>query len=179
MNNKPLLAVPIKYGLVASIFNIILLVIFFQMGRHPLLIPIYFDSRIIIFLIFIYFAIRDYRENHNGGYLHLWEGMILGIITYVIVGIVGAFFIKIYGSINPEFLSGYISDTVQGMEANKEELVNGSQKVKMTQEEYDGYVEIVKNTTISNLAVDYFIKTLIIGFLIPMIYSVFFRKVNR
>ena len=174
---SPMWRVPIKFGLVGAILSIILMIALYSTGRHPLVLPPYLDSRIIIFLIFIYFAVREFKEIYNEGYLHLWQGLLVGSVVYVTVGLVGAVFIVLYTNYDANFLSLYIDLTADGMEAAKAELVFGDQKVKMSEEEFMNHLASLKTTTAINLAVDYFIKSCIIGFFVPLLYSVFFRKV--
>jgi len=176
---SPMFKVPIKYGLVATVINAILMIILLKSGRHPLLIPPYFDARIIIFLIFIYFSIREFKEFHNNGILHMWQGLIIGMVTYLIVGFFGSFFIIIYTKFDPSFLTGYIESAIRGAEIFKEELMAGERGVSMTEEEYQNHITQLKQTSANLLAFDYFIKSCLLGFFIPLIYSVLFRRTEK
>ena len=178
MRNSPLIKLPFKYGLISSLFVIVLLMILYVGDKHPLLIPIIFDIRIFIFLLFIFFAIKDYRDNHGGGYLHLWQGLIIGTTLYVTVGFVVSFFLYVYIKLDPGFLNEYIAGAEQGMLDQKEVMVNGPQKVKMTIEEFNFQLESLKSTSAGQIAVDYFFKTLFLGVFIPLVYSIIFRKVE-
>ena len=175
----PLWGVSIKFGLVAAALNIALMLLLFYTGKHPLLIPPYMDGRIIVFLIFIYFTIREFRDSLNEGILHYWQGFLLGFGVYVTVGILGSIFVMIFNSIDPTFLTSYIEKTAAGMEAAYDEMVNGPQKVKMSDEQFQQNLTALKATTSGILAIDYFIKTCLMGFLVPLIYSVFLRNVPK
>ena len=176
---SPLLKIPIKFGVFAALLSIAVILVMYFSGKHPLLLPPYLDSRILIFLIFIYFAIREYKDNFNGGLLHFWEGMILGIVLYVFAGLMGGLFIYTFSRFQPEFVGLYISQATEAVTIAREQLINGQQAVTMTQEEFEGHLASLKETTASILAVDYFIKTCIVGFFIPLFYSVVFRKTDR
>ena len=182
MNNniaRPLFKIPLKYGAVAAVLSIAVLLLFYYMARHPLLIPPYMDSRILIFLIFTYFAIREYKENYNGGILHFWEGMILGMVLYLFVGLMGSLFIYTFSRLDQGFITLYIDQATGAVELAKEQLINGPQGVRMSEEEFVRHLASLKETTAPILAVDYFIKTCIVGFFIPLIYSVIFRRTGR
>ncbi len=178
-NQKSLIQVPFRYGVYGSIVNALFIFLLYSTGRHPILIPPFLDSRILVFLVFIYFVIRDYKENYNSGFLHTWEGILLGIQTYMWIGLLGSVFVYTLGRIHPAFVSDYITNAILGMETAKEELMNGPQAVKMTVEEYQRHLNALKQTTAANLAVDYFLKSLLIGFFIPLVYAALFRKVER
>ena len=173
-----LIRIPLKFGVVAGMLNVLMMVMFFLFGKHPSLFPIYFDSRIIILLIFIYFVIREYKEYHSGGLLHFWEGMVLGITSYVMVGLLGSLFILLYDLFDPTYLSSYIEGARKGAEVYREQSINGPQAVKMTEDEFNRHITALGDTSAWKLANDYFVKTCFIGFLIPVVYSVFFRKVE-
>lgn len=178
MNNtrKTILQLSLKYGVIGAALNLVVVLILYFSGKHPLLFPFFLDPRILIFLIFIYFVIRDYKENFNQGYLHFWQGIILGVVTYTTIGLLGSLFIFTFSRLNPEFLESYISGAMNGMELAKEELLNGPQKVRMTIEEYNRHLTALQETSSATLAADYFLKSLFLGFLIPLLYSVLFRK---
>ena len=79
---KPLFKVALKYALTASLLAITLVIILFYTGKHPLLIPIAYDFRILLFGVFIYFSIREFKTFHNSGELHCWQGLLIGIFFY-------------------------------------------------------------------------------------------------
>lgn len=177
--NKQLLLVPVKFGIVAGILNVILMIILFYSGKHPALLPPYLDSRILVFIIFMYFTLKEYRNYHNEGFLHMWEGLILGFFVYTIVGIIGFLSIIILDMAGTGFINQYITLATEGLMNMREELINGPQAIKMTEMEFDTHITTLKSTTALQLGFDYFIKSILIGFFIPIIYTVFLRKVNR
>ena len=176
---QPLYRTSLIFGSAGALINIVLLLFLYFLGRHPLLIPPFLDARLLIFLVFIYFAIREFKYNQNNGTLHFWQGMILGVLTYTIIGLLGSFFVYLFSSFYPEFLNRYISGALDGMEAMKEEMINGPQKVKLTLEEYNKQFKLLSDTSSGQIALDYFIKSMIMGFFIPLVYSIIFRKVNN
>ena len=179
INRIPVLVrVPLKFGSASALLSMVVMWVLYSFGKHPLLIPLYFDSRIILLLIFIFFAVREYKEYHGNGMLHYWEGMALGITTYVVMGLLGGLFILIYDIFDATFVTTYISGAREGAEKFRDELLNGSQPIKMTEEEFNRHMEALGRTTSWVLAKDYFIKTCFLGLFIPFIYSAFFRKVN-
>ena len=105
--------------------------------------------------------------------------MLIGIMTYLTVGILGAVFVYIFSNIETSFVTEYISTAREGMMNAKETLINGPQGVKMSEEEFQRHLSSLEETTSGILAVDYFIKSCVVGFFIPLFYSVIFRKVEK
>jgi len=174
-----LIKVPLKFGLVAGVMSVLLMFVLFNYGRHPALIPPFLDFRIIVLLICVFFAIREYKELYNEGFLHFWEGLTIGILTYVILGLIGALFILVYDAFDNSYVEYYISGAIEGAEKYREQLINGPQPVKMSEEEFNSHLTALESTTAGVLARDFFIKTCLIGFLIPLLYGAVFRKVDR
>lgn len=171
----PLTKVPLKYGLIGSALAVVLILIFYFSGRHPLLIPIFYDYRIFLFGVFIFFGIKEFKEYYNDNRLHFWQGIVIGVIIYLTIGVLVGLFIMLFSSIQPEFLQQYIEGTIRGLELNKEQLINES-PIKITEEEYQKQILLLKKIEAYKLAWDYFIKSCVIGFFISIIMAVIMRK---
>ncbi|MEM7108822.1 MAG: DUF4199 domain-containing protein [Bacteroidota bacterium] len=172
---KPLFKVAFKYAITASVLGIGLFLLLFYTGRHPLLIPILYDFRILLFGVFIYFSIREFKTYHNAGELHFWQGLLIGIFFYVLVGAVVGCVIGLFATLQPEFLSEYVQSNVLGLEMNKDQLTADG-PVNMTEAEFNRQLELIKATGPATLGVDYFIKSCIIGFFISILLGVILRK---
>jgi len=176
MNNiKPLYRIPLKYGAAAAGLAVLLMMVMFFADKHPMLIPVYYDYRIFLFAVIIFFSIKEYRDYYNGGKLHFWEGLVNGFLVYLIVALIVGIFIWVFSLIVPDFLNDYISGTIRGLELDKEQLTT-SGSVTITEEEFQKQVDMLKNINPSLLTLDYIIKSLVIGFPITLILSVFLRR---
>ncbi len=175
---KPIISIPLKYGLIGSVLAIILLSVLYYTGTHPLLIPTFFDYRIILFGLFIFFGIKEFKDYHNEGFLQFWQGMVIGIGIYVVIGLVVGLFLIAFAAIEPQFHEDYIAGTIRGLELNKDQLLNQG-KITITEEQYNDQLEKLKNTPISYLGVDYFIKSGVLGFFLTIILSVILRKSEK
>lgn len=171
----PLKRVPLKYGLIGAALSAVLILVFYFSDRHLLLIPIYYDFRIFLFGVFIFFGIKEFKEYYNEDRLHFWQGIVIGIIIYITIGILVGAFIMIFSEIQPEFLQQYIDGTIRGMELNKELLTTES-PINITEEEYQKQIELLKETPPINLSIDFFIKSCLIGFFISILLAVIMRK---
>ena len=122
-NWNPLVKVPLKYGAAGAVLAIILLVILYFANRHPLLIPIIYDYRILLFGILIFFSLKEFRDYHNGGVLHFWQAMAAGIMCYMTVAVVAGIFILVLGMVEPNFVDSYVKIALSDLESNKELFV--------------------------------------------------------
>lgn len=172
---KPLFSVPIKFGLIGSILAMIVIIALYYSGTHPLLIPIFFDYRIVLFVIFILLGLKEFKDYRNGGFLQFWQGMIIGIGIYLIIGLLVGVFVVVYSNIDVDFHSQYIEGTIKGLELDKEQLVNTG-SITISEEEFQNQVEMLKNSKPYVLGIDYFIKSSVLGFFLTILLSVILRK---
>src|SRR5688500_20209687 len=80
---SPVVKVPLKYGVLAGIIASGLLTALYYLDRHPFLIPVYLDFRIILFGIFIFFVLREIRVYHQGGFLYFFQGIVASFLFTV------------------------------------------------------------------------------------------------
>ena len=169
---NPIFTVPFRYGTLAAVLSIILFLILYYAGKHPLLIPPFLDFRIILYPIILVFAIRDFKENRNEGILHFWQGMSVGIQAVAISSFFMAIFILIFGGlIDSAFLSEYIRLMSEQISHLDEKVIESVGK-----EAINKSLELLPSTHIFDLALDYFIKSLPYGLFLTIIISLILRK---
>ena len=169
---NPIHSISIKYGSIASFLSIILFLILYYSGQNPLLIPAFLDFRILLFPIFLVFSIRDFKENHNNGFLHFWQGFSIGLLAVLIIAFIMSLFIVVFGAwIEPDFVQKYIQASIEQINLAKEKISNAIGEEKLTK-----VLEILPSTTLYDLALDYFLKSLLYGLIYPIIISLILRK---
>lgn len=171
MFKKPLLQVPMKYGVIASGLLALLFVILYYSGKHPLFVPLFLDIRLIMLPVFMFFAMKDFRDSQNGGVLHFWQGLTIGFLTFITVGLLMSVFITLLSEYSSSFLSDFISSNIELFE----------KKLKMLQEEksraiFQEQINKLPFTSTFDLALDYFFKTALIGVFLNIILAVVLRK---
>lgn len=171
MNLSPLLKVVARYGLFAGIMGFGLLMGLYYMGRHPFLIEIIFDFRIILLAVFIFFGLKEFREDHQQGVLYFWQGMIGSLVLTIVFGTVAAFLIYIFGSWNSEFVQTYIAQLTERLNQLPPEFVE-----QIGKEELERNLKTLPATTIGDLAVKYLAQSFVISFFISVILSVVLRR---
>ena len=172
MFKKPLIQTPLKYGAIASgLLALLFTVLFYIVGKHPLFVALFFDIRLIILPIFLFFAMKDFRDSRNGSVLHFWQGLMIGFITFTTIGILMAGFIMVLAEFSTNFLSEYISSRIEVLEIQIGQLTDNTSKT-IFQEQIDK----MPFTSPFDLAVDYFWKTILIGIFLNIILAVVLRK---
>lgn len=169
LKNK-LVSVPIKYGIFGGIMVILLILIFYFLDLDPLVNIKVAD--VFILSIFIFFALKEFRDRHNNRQLHFWQGMTGGVLTYLTIAIISAVFILLMTVIiDPEMTTNYIASRIELLNENKQKLVDA-----MDEETYLKAVAGVRETSGFDLALDDFLKKSIIGLFLTIIISVILRK---
>lgn len=175
---KPIYSIILKYGFIGSLMAMLLIIVLFYAGKHPLLIPLFVDYRIILFGIFIFFALREFRSYYNNDLLQFWQGIAIGIGIYVIIGITVGVFIIVFSALQPAFHDQYVQGTISGLMLEKDQLINQG-KITISEEEFERQVDLLKDSSTYVLAIDYFIKSCVVGFFITIILAVLLRKSEK
>ena len=162
--------VAVKYGLTGGVVFIVLFIIIYFTNKDPLLHAGLID--VVILLIFLIFAIKEYRDVYNGGLMQFGEGMTIGILAYLMMALISSFFIYIMTTIvDPKLLSHYIDIRMAMLREHKETLIE-----TIDESAYIKSLAGVKNTTAFDLALDDFFKKSITGLIITIAVAVIFKK---
>lgn len=169
LKNK-LVAVPLKYGVIGGFIVILLILTFYFLDLDPLVNIKMAD--VLILSIFIFFALKEFRDRYNNRQLHFWQGMTGGVFTYLIIALISAIFILVMTVIiDPEMTTNYIASRIELLSENKQKLVDA-----MDEETYLKAVAGVRETSGFDLALDDFLKKSIIGLFLTIIIAVILRK---
>jgi len=168
---NPIIRVSLRYGAIAGIIGAVLLIALYYLGRHPLLIPVYLDFRIILFFVFIFFALREIRDYHFGGILYFWQGVIASFLFTTVFALIASFSILGFVTAVPGFLSEYIDLTLQQMRSLPKEVIES-----IGEEVYQRNLDLLPATDARMLAFTYFVQSFLISFFISIIISVLLRR---
>lgn len=171
---NPYVRVSFKYGGVGGIFAVFIFYVIIAFGENPLLgSPADFLVNLVVLVIFIVFSVKEFKKAYNGGYLHFWQGMNVGILTVTIIALISSLFILLYLNwIDPDLLDSYKASMEEIMNSNKSMFIEeyGEETFKST---------LSKNAEVSpmDLAVDEFLKKKVFaGLFITLIVSVVMRR---
>lgn len=168
---KSLIQVALKYGVIAGILGAVLVLGLYYMNRHPFLIPVFFDFRIILFGVFIFFALKEFRDYYQAGILYFWQGLLgsfLFVSSFALIASLGIF---IFIQMNPEFLSSYIELSLAQLKSLPEDTI-----ARIGKDVYQRNLEILPSTNSFDLAFLYFSQSFMIGILVSIILSVITRR---
>lgn len=165
-----LVVVPLKYGIYGGGLVMLFFVIFYLLNLDPLVNIKMLDP---LFLgIFIFFALKEYRDRYNQRRLHFWQGMTGGVICYITIALISALLILLMTLIvDPDLTSQYITGRLALLSENKQNLIE-----TINEETYFRTFEGVKQTTGFDLALDDFLKKSIIGLFLTIVIAVILRR---
>jgi len=167
---NPLIAVPLKFGLIGGSLSILMFLITYWVGKNPLIDLKFFD--LIILPIFLFFTMKEYRDFRNRGFLQFWQGMTVGVLNYLIIALLSAFFIFLFlNFIDNQLVDLYISDRIEIIDLKKEEMIS-----QMGEETYNKSRNDVLNTSAFILAFDDFLKKCLIGLTLTIPIAVILRR---
>lgn len=169
LKNK-LIAVPLRYGIIGGGITILLFLIFYFLDMNPLANIKMVDM--FILAIFIFFALKEFRDRYNDRQLHFWQGMTGGVVTYLTIAIISAIFILIMTVIiDPDMTTKYIDGLTKLLIDNRQSMVE-----TINEESYLEALAGVAETTPFDLALDDFLKKSMIGLFLTIIIAVILRK---
>lgn len=171
MKKSPLIGISLRNGSIAGILAGVLLVVLYFIGPHPMLILPYADFRILLFGIFIFFTLKEFR-NHQDGVLYFGQGMVGSLLFVTVAATVGAMMVLIYSKINPEFVSEFIKQAIESAKTFSENTTLS----EVEKDRIHVMMEGLPATNGKSLAGQHFIQSLMIGFFISIILSVILRK---
>jgi len=171
MLQNPLFKVPFRYGFIGGVLGCAVLASLYYMGRHPFLLPVIFDFRIVIYAVFVFMSLKEVRDYYQQGNLFFWQGMLSSSVLVGTSALMGSIFTWCMARWDANFLSSYISKLAEQMKGFQKQIVES-----VGAEAYQQQMAKLPSTTAFDLASDYFLKSMIIGLFLTIIISVILRK---
>ena len=167
----PLVEISVRNGAIAGILGMVLFLILYYLGRHPFLIPIFLDFRIILFSVLIFFTLKEFRDYFQEGVLYFWQGMMMSLLFTIFFALIALPVIWGFGVWKTEFVSSYISLTLEQIRTIPPEIVK-----RIGKEAYELNLKSLPLTRASDLALLYFWQSFVISFFLSIIISVILRR---
>lgn len=161
----------VRYGAVASVLSVSLMVAMFYLGRHPLMVAPFMDFRILLYGVFIFFSLKEFREYHQGGVLYFWQGMVGSFVVVATAAVIGSLLLRIFISFEGNFIPEYVNVMSEYLKGFPEEEIN-----RIGKDAYDRNLEGLPATTGAQIAMLYLAQSFGIGLFISIILSVILRK---
>lgn len=164
----------IKYAAICGIMMVVSHFIQDAAGLKPLVSINSFFIDLIMFFGFIFFASKEFKEYKNGGILHFWQGVSIGLIIIFISCVIFSVFSATYYSINESAFNDYLQETQVHFEKLREASLE-----QMTVEQFEAQKKAYLDTTISDLVIGKFFTKLVIGFLMTPLVAIVLRKQTK
>jgi hypothetical protein len=168
---KPLVKVPLTNGAIAGILGAGLNILLFYINRHPFLIPIYFDYRILLLGIFLFFTLKEFRDLYQNNILYFWQGLIISFIFTSVFAVTASLILYTFASVVPEFVQQYITSTTEILKNWPKEEID-----RVGKDVFQRNLDQLPATNAFDLTLLYFLQCYILGFFISIILSVLLRK---
>ena len=162
----------LKYGLLSSLTLVILFVI--QLSLESKLnystSEVFGYMSIVLALLFIYFAIKHYRDTINNGSVSFGKSLLIGVLVSLLAGLTFGIINYVYVEvINPEFMTEYYDHMVEKAKSSM-----SSAEFQMKLKELESQKDLFSNSIISSLVMS--VTVLIIGFIISLISGLILQR---
>ena len=161
----------VRYGLIGGAIAFVLVIIMFYLGRHPLVVSPYLDFRLLLFAIFVFFALKEFRDYDQDGVLYFAQAMLGGFVVIFVLTLLASLLIWLFGTIEHDFVTEYVEQVTTYLKSFSQEDID-----KLGKDTYDRNLTALPATNISTLAFTYFIHGLVIGFFVNIVLSVVVRR---
>ncbi len=168
---SPWVVLGVRNGAIAGVLGFLLWMGLYWMGRHPYFIALFFDFRLILFGFFIYYTLREIRDDHQEGILYFWQGMIATLFLTVAFVVVASLLLYIYLFIDTDFLTEYIRLKILELKSFPAEIVE-----RLGKDTIDRNLEALPATNRADLVLIYVRQSLVISFFLSLILSVVLRR---
>jgi hypothetical protein len=153
------------------VLGFVLLIILYYIGRHPFLVPVFFDFRVPLFGIFIFFILRELRDYYFGGLLFFWQGLIASGLFIITFALVSSTLLWIFAINVPGFVIQYVELATNQLRSFPKETID-----QIGRDVYDKNMALLPQTKGFDLALLYFIQCFGIGLFVSIILSVILRR---
>ncbi|HMV10781.1 MAG TPA: DUF4199 domain-containing protein [Cyclobacteriaceae bacterium] len=171
MKKSPLVGISLRNGLIAGVLAVGLLSVMYYLGRHPLMVAPFLDFRILLLGIFVFFTLKEFRENHQNGELHFWQGMAGGFIMVMVAATVASALFWVFTALEKDFIREYVVQMTGYLKSFAPEDIE-----RIGKDAFQRNLEDLPSTNGKQIAASYFIQSMVIGFFVTIILSVSLRK---
>ncbi|MCU0418909.1 MAG: DUF4199 domain-containing protein [Cyclobacteriaceae bacterium] len=168
---SPWVVLGVRNGAIAGVLGFLLWMGLYWMGRHPYFIALFFDFRLILFGFFIYYTLREIRDDHQQGILFFWQGMIATLIFTLVYVAVASLLLYVYMTADDVFVTEYIRLKIAELKSFPPALVE-----QLGKETIDRNLEALPATNRTDLVLIYVRQSLVISFFLSLILSVVLRR---
>ena len=168
---SPLVKLSIRYGLIAGILGGLLLIAMYYTGRHPLMVSPFMDYRVLLYGVFIFFNLKELREDYQGGELYFSQGMVSSFVFVTVAGTLSSLMLLFFCYADPKFIADFVVAMTDYLKSFSEEDIN-----RIGKDVFESNLKALPATDGKQIAGKYFFQSVMIGFFVSIILSVILRK---
>ncbi|MCU0356925.1 MAG: DUF4199 domain-containing protein [Cyclobacteriaceae bacterium] len=169
-----LVLIGVRYGALAAILSVSLMVVMYYLDRHPLMVAPFLDFRVALYGIFIFFALREYRDFHQEGNLYFWQGIVGSFFLVVTAAVIGSLLLRGFCSWESNFIPDYVTAMTEYLKGFPEEDIN-----RIGKETYERNLAVLPATNCAQISGTYIVQSMAIGLFVSIILSVILRKETK
>jgi hypothetical protein len=172
MNKRsPLIKLAIRYGLIAGALCGVLVIATYYFGNHPLMVSPFLDYRVLLYGVFIFFNLKELREDYQQGELYFSQGMVSSFIFVTVAGTLSSLILLVFCYAEPKFIADFVAAMTDYLKGFSEEDIN-----RIGKDVFDSNLNALPATDGKQIAGKYFFQSIMIGFFVSIILSVILRK---
>lgn len=153
------------FGVLGGLFcGLAFLVVYFLKNE-----PVGFTEIFGYFLVpvFVFFGIKNFKDNTNGGELFFSQGMTVGFFVYSILAFISGMVIFIFLYLDPVIFENYRGANLALLEEKKEVIIE-----QLNEESYKSTYENILNMTKFDVAFNDFLRKVLPGLFFTIIISI-------
>ncbi|AKP52418.1 DUF4199 domain-containing protein [Cyclobacterium amurskyense] len=121
--------------------------------------------------VFVFFGVKNFRDNFNGGNLYFGQGMTVGFFTYTIIATLSALYILGSIQIDQELFTTFRQINLELMSENKAIL-----QEKLNVEAYEETYANISKMSIFDVALNDFLRKIFPGLFFTIIISIILKR---
>lgn len=168
---SPLVKSTVRFGLLGGVLGLVLLLGMYYLGKHPFLTSIFFDFRILLFSVFMFFSLKEVRDYDQNGELFFWQGMVGCFLFTFTFAVVSSALLYAFATWQPEFVSSFIKLSLEQVRTFSAEDIE-----RIGRSTYDEGIKALQMADAYYMASRYFFQSFILSFFISIIISVILRR---
>jgi len=163
--------VSVRYGAISAVLCLGMVISMFYMHRHPFLVNPFFDFRVFVFALLLFFGLKEIRDFYQNGTLNFWQGIAACAVFLTISALISSLGIWLFGTLRPVFVSDFITQFGEQIRNFPPEEVE-----RIGKDVIERNLKALSSTTIGDLAKLYARQTFQIGLFISIIISLILRR---
>ncbi|GAB2989099.1 hypothetical protein GCM10027284_02040 [Cyclobacterium sediminis] len=125
----------------------------------------------LVIPIFVFFGIKNFRDNYNGGNLYFGQGMTVGFFTYTIIAGLSALYILGSIQLDMDLFTTFKQINLTLMSDNKEVL-----EEQLNVAAYEETYANISEMTVFDVAINDFLRKIFPGLFFTIIISIILKR---